>query len=404
MEKWWSGPLILVVFFGVATTFPSLAQEPPPIKVGAMFQLTGRVADYGKHGSQGAKMAEKEINERGGILGRKVEVLLAHEGNASIGVREARKFILQDQVDFLLGVDSSAVGLAVTEEAKRHRKIILFTHAATPKLTGEACHRYAFRNVNNAEMDAKAAAIVMKDKPAKRWANIGPDYEFGRGSWADFQAAMKKVKPDAEFVAEAWPKLFEPDYTSHINAILQAKPDAVWSTLWGGDLVAFIKQAKPFGFFEKVKFFVNPVGASLSVLVPLGDEMPEGLWVSTRYWFLHPDSPDNRVFVQAYRGLYGEYPDYVAMSTYSALYLLKRVIEEVGSLDTEKLVTKLEGIAYKDPEGTKVIRREDHQAIKDVVWGRTAKSDRYPFRILSDLVVVPGKQIMRPAEETGCKM
>jgi ABC-type branched-subunit amino acid transport system substrate-binding protein len=92
------------------------------------------------------------------------------------------------------------------------------------------------------------------------------------------------------------------------------------------------------------------------------------------------------------------------MSTYSALYLLKRAIEEVGSLDAEKIVAKLEGITYKDPEGTKTLRKEDHQVVKDVVWGRTAKSNHYPFRILSDMVVVPGKQIMRPPEETGCKM
>ncbi|MFQ5882327.1 MAG: ABC transporter substrate-binding protein [Candidatus Methylomirabilales bacterium] len=382
----------------------ALAQEDLPIKIGALFQLTGPAAGHGRHGSQGARMAEKEINERGGILGRKLQIFLTHEGNASIGVREVQRYILQEQVDFLMGVDSSNVALAVSEEAKKHKKIVLFTRAAIGRLIGSACHRYAFRVVNSAVMDARAAAFVMKDKPAKRWYNIGPDSEYGRGSWEAFQAAIKKVKPDVQFVGESWPKLFERDYSSHINAALQAKPDAVWSTLWGGDLVAFIKRANPFGFFEKVKFFVNPAGASLSVLVPLGKEMPQGLWVSAPYWFLYPDSSNNRVFASAYKALYGDYPDGVAMSAYSAVYLLKRVIEEVGSLDTEKIIAALEGATYTDPEGVKTIRKEDHQAIKDAVWGRTAESSKYPFRILGDLVVIPGTEVIRSVAETGCQM
>jgi branched-chain amino acid transport system substrate-binding protein len=253
-------------------------------------------------------------------------------------------------------------------------------------------------------MDARAAALVMKDKPAKRWYGIGSDSGYSRDSWETFQAALRKVKPDVMFVGEFWPRPFATDYTSTMNAVMEAEPDAVWSTLWGQELVAFIRQAKSLGFFERIKFFVNPGGASLGILGPLGAEMPVGLWVSAGYWFLHPDSVGNRVFVNAYRALYGEYPSDVSLSSYSAIHLLKRVIEEVGSLDTEKIVERLEGITYRDPEGIKTIRWEDHQVLEEVVWGRTTKSNSHPFRILDDLVVVPGKELIRPAEETRCQM
>ncbi|MFQ5848453.1 MAG: ABC transporter substrate-binding protein [Candidatus Methylomirabilales bacterium] len=398
--------LVVATLLGAGVLLPGFgwAKESRPIKIGALFQLIGPEAEYGRHGSQGARMAEKEINERGGILGRKLEVLVAHEGIAMIGVQEARRYILEDQVDFLVGVDSSRVALAVSAEAKKHRKIILFTHAPVAQLTGTACHRYAFRVVNNAVMDARAAALVMKDKPAKRWYGIGPDSEYGRGSWEAFQTAIRKVKPDASFVGASWPNLFTADYSGAIDAAMQAEPDAVWSTLWGRDLVTFIRQAQSVGFFERVKFFLNPEGASLSVLAPLGNEMPGGLWVSARSWFLSPDGVENRVFVKAYRALYGEYPADVALSSYSAILLLKRVIEEVGAVDTDKIVEKLEGITYRDPEGIKTIRREDHQVMKDAVWGRTIKSSKYPFRILDDLVVVPGKKLVGSAEEAGCQM
>ncbi|MFQ5989015.1 MAG: ABC transporter substrate-binding protein [Candidatus Methylomirabilales bacterium] len=380
------------------------AQEPASIKIGTLFQSTGSSVDYGRHGSQGARMAEKEINERGGILGRKLEVFVNNEGNTTTAIEEARRYILKNGVDFLVGVDLSTVALAVSTEAKKHRKIILFTHAGTSQLTGMSCHRYAFRLVANAVMDARAGALVMKDKPAKRWYGIGSNSDYGRDSWEAFQLAIREVRPEVQFVGEAWPDPFTSDYGPVISHAIQAKPDAVWSTLWGGDLVAFIRAANALDFFKHVKFFINPRGASLGVLVPLGDEMPGGLWVSTPYWFLHPASANNHVFVEAYRSLYGEYPGDVALSSYSAIYLLKQAIEKVGSLDTEKIITQLEGITYSDPEGLKTIRKQDHQAITDVVWGRTTKSDKYPFRILDDFAAVPGEKIMRSIEETKCQM
>jgi len=379
------------------------AQESPSIKIGTLFQMAGSEAEFGRHGSQGARMAEKEINERGGLLGRRLEVFVVHEGVPSIAAAAARRYILEEGVDFLVGADSSSVASAVSAVAKEHRTIILFTHASADQLTGWACHRYAFRIVPNAFMDARAAALVMKDRPAKRWVGIGSGSEYGRDAWVTFQAALRKVKPDVEFVGEFWPRGFTADYTSVVQAAMAAKPDGVWSALWGKELVTFVRQALPLGFFERVKFFVNPGGASLGVLGPLGDEMPAGLWVSAGYWFTYPDSVENRVFVKAYRALYGEYPADVALSSYSAVHLLKRAIEEVGSLDTERIVERLEGITYRDPEGVKTIRREDHQVVKDMIWGRTIRSARYPFRILDDLVVIPGEELVKSVQETGCR-
>lgn len=395
--------LFLTGLFWVGGCFPGFAWavDTTSMKVGVLFQLVGRAAEQGRHGSQGAKMAQKEINERGGILGRKLEVVLTHEGTAT-AVQEIRRYILENQVDFLVGVDVSIVALAVSAEAARQKRIVLFTHAPVNRLTGRSCHRYAFRLVPSAVMDARAGAIVFADKPARRWYGIVESSEYGRDSWEAFQTAIRKVKPDVVVVGESWAEPFASSYASVIEEVVRAMPDAVWSTLWGGDLVAFIREAKALNFFEQVKFFVNARGASLGVLAALGDEMPRGLWVSTPYWFLHPDSVSNQVFVKAYRSLYGEYPADVAMSSYSAIHLLKQVIEKTGSLDSDEIIQKLEGMTYRDPEGSKTIRREDHQVIHDVIWGRTAGSDEYPFRILDDILVVPGEKIMEPVEETGC--
>lgn len=371
--------------------------DKPPIKIGALYILTGRLAAYGKAGSQGLQLAADELNAKGGILGRKVQVIVAdEEGKPEVAAREARRLILDEKVDFLVGLDSSSSVLAVADVVKQHQKILVVTHAATPKLTGENWNKYVFRVNNDARMDAWGAAQLAAKLPYKRWANIGPDYEFGRVSWSDFFGKLKELKPDVENVGEAYPPLGAPDYTSHITNILRAKPEAVFSTVWGGDLVTFIRQAKGFGFFDQIKLFMDPVGASLSVLVPLGKEMPENQLLSTRYWFLHQQTDANKKFVEAYRQKFNEYPDYVAQEGYAAMNLIAAAAQKVGALDTEKLVTALEGLSFDAPEGKKTIRPEDHQVFEDLVWGYTKHTKDYPFAILDRIQVIPAKDVTYP--------
>ncbi len=416
---------------------PAASKEP--VKIGGLYILTGSLALYGKAGSQGLQMAKDEINQAGGILGRQVELQVADEqGKPDVATREAKRLVLDWKADALIGVDSSGSVLAVADAMKELQRPLLVTHAATPKLVMENWNKYVFRVTNDARMDAWAAAMLAAKMPYKRWANIGPDYEFGRVSWSDFFKKLKELKPDVENVGEAWPKLgasdftnhitallnakpeavffkklkeLKPDvenvgeawpklgasdFTNHITALLNAKPEAVFSTVWGGDLVTFIKQAKGFGFFDQVKQFVDPVGASLSVLVPLGKDAPEGMLVSARYWFLYPDTERNHKFVAAYHQRFNEYPDYVAHEGYSALYMYKAAVEKAGSTDPEKVVAALEGLSYDSPQGTKVIRAQDHQVFKDLVWGYTKHTDKYPFAILDRLTVIPQKDVTYP--------
>ena len=130
---------------------------------------------------------------------------------------------------------------------------------------------------------ANSLALYTAKKQPKltKFYNIGPDYEYGRTMWSLFQAKTKELNPKAQFIGEQWPKLATPDYTSYINAILQAKPDAVFCSLWGGDLVAFFKQAKPYGLFDKMKWVIA-TGADVSLARAMGKEMPTGI-TPTRY-------------------------------------------------------------------------------------------------------------------------
>jgi branched-chain amino acid transport system substrate-binding protein len=377
---------------------PSIAQ---PIKIGAMFVASGPMGGYGKHGGQAIQMAIDEINASGGILGRKVVAMVEDTKlNKDVALGLAKKFITQDKVEFLMGPTSSGLATALSMMARDNRKILILTQAAADELTGVDFHPYVFSTLSNAMMHSRSGARLMATKPYKRYMCIAPDYSYGHSSWDSFKGKLMELRPDVEIVGELFPKFLSKDYMEYINKINEAKPDAVWSPLWGSDAVIFIKQALPTGMFNRVKF-AFPVAGALEVLVPMGKDMPEGIYVSSRYFFNSPDSSMNRKFLKAYFDRFKEYPDYMAGETYAGVQFIKAAVERAGTTDPAKLIKAVERrpLAWETPEGWKVMRAEDHQVVEDCLWGETTSSDKYGFSLPKNYVSIQGEEIGRTAEE-----
>ena len=376
------------------------AQEKP-IKLGVMFVSSGPMGGYGKHGFQAVQLAVDEINAAGGILGRKVTALTADSKmQPPVGVGIAKKYILEDKVDFMIGPTSSGVAAALSPVITEHKMILVLTQAAADSLTGAQFNPYMFSTLSNAMMHSRAGAYFVADKPYKRWMCIGPNYNYGWDSWASFKSKLKELRPEVEFVGELWPKLTEPDYREFIKKIIDAKPDAVWSPLWGMDAVNFIKQALPTKLFENVKF-AFPDGAALETLAPLGKDMPDGIYVAARYFFLTPDSDMNRKFVKSYYDRFKEWPDYMAEETYAGVYFIKAAVERSGTTDTQKVIQAVEKepLAWETTEGWKIIRAQEHSVVEDVVWGETKYNDKYGFATLRNMQAIQAEQICRTPEE-----
>ena len=123
--------------------------------------------------------------------------------------------------------------------------------------------------------------------------------------------------------------------------------------------------------------------------------------MSSRYFFTTPESDANRKFVKSYFEKFKEYPDYMAEETYAGVYFLKAAIERAKSLDADKIVEAVERepLAWETPEGWKIMRKEDHQVVEDVVWGETTFSEKYGFAILKNIQSIQGEQIGRTDEE-----
>ena len=386
--------LALVLVFAVT----AVAEDT--IKLGGMYPLSGRAADLGITCKQGAELAVKEINDKGGVLGKKLELLSADsKANVQEAVALSNRYIQKDNVNFLFGEVSSAAVLAIGEVANQEKVIFMATVGSTDSLTKEKWNRYTFRSGTCNSQEANSLALyASKDKNLLKYYNIGPDYEYGRTMWEIFKAKISEQNPKAEYIGEQWPKLFSPDYTPYINAILAAKPDAVFCTLWGGDLVAFIKQAKPFGLFDKIKWIIA-TGADITVTKALGEEMPQGLIVDQRYYFHWPETPRNKEFVKAYMAAYNDYPSAWAVEGYDGITFLVEAMKKAGTLDTEKVVAALEGLTIDSPRGKATLRPEDHQLLCDFMVGETVFDKAYPFAIAGKPEVFPGEKVLYSIEE-----
>ncbi len=378
------------------------AAEKGPVKIGGLGSLSGVVSAWGKVTQQGLAMAVEEINGTGGILGRKVEYRMEDdESKPAEGARKARRLALEWGAHALVGINHSGVAIQVCALLPELRTILLIPCASAPSVTNEKFTRYTFRTKPNSYQLAAAGAYRLKDQPWKRWTVIGPDYSYGHESWEAFIFHLKRVRPDVEVLeVQAWPKFAAGDYQSHIAKILDARPDAVYCSLWGGDMINFIKQANQFRFFEKAAL-ATEAGLSTEIFYALGKAIPEGLWSASHgYWFEHPDTPGNREFVRRFLKQFGEYPHVTAHDTYAAIHAYRKAVEKAGTTDAEAVAAALEGLEFETPAYRAVIRKEDHQAIRDVPWGVTRATDRLPFGVhLAEIRDTPGHLIAQPVEE-----
>ncbi|MGH7428044.1 MAG: ABC transporter substrate-binding protein, partial [Candidatus Methylomirabilaceae bacterium] len=313
---------------------------------------------------------------------------------------EARRLIDEEHVAVLLGGVSSASLLAVTDVARERETVLMATIASTERATTEKFHPYIFRSGVSNSQESRSAARVAAGLPHRRWYVIAPDYEYGYNSWTIFRAHLAGLRPDVEFVGEAWPESLEHDYGAYIEAILRARPDAVYNLLYGGDLVAFMRQARGRDLIEQIPF-LNATGGDVGVLEELGSDMPEGLLSGARYYFQYPDTEANRRFVERYRVRFGSWPTPWAEMSYNGVRFLGAALARAGTRASDALVQALEGMTLELPRGPVTLRKEDHQAILGMVWGRTRRHPDFAFPVLSDLQIFGGAEITPTVDEVA---
>lgn len=381
----------------------SPVQAAEPIKFGHLYALSGGVGQvYGIPDLKGAKMAVKEINAAGGVLGRPLE-LISKDGKLSpeVSVREAKDLVLNQKVSWMQGLVSSSAAMAVSAFAKSQKVIYVITGAQSAAITGEKGHPYVFRVTTNTSVyAATVAAGVAKFWPGlKKVFIMGPDYEYGHRCKKDFMKAYKQYVPDARVVGELWPKLGTKDWTPYITKIMASDADFVYGPIWGGDIISFTKTAWDFGYFEKVKHAGQDWGNIETLRSFKKRVYPKGVLGGSHYpwWIL--DTPTSNAFVKKMKKEVGEAVGLAVATGYSTVYIMKNAIEKVGSLDTEKIIKAIEGMEFDSPVGIQQIRACDHQTLWPFWVGPIVVSDKYPWPLITNPVLLDPEKRYRTCEE-----
>ncbi|MEW6347625.1 MAG: ABC transporter substrate-binding protein [Thermodesulfobacteriota bacterium] len=382
----------------VGGIIPGLVSAQDKIRLGFVADVSGIGATFYKGQKAAVDLFIEEINASGGVLGKKLEVVVRDaQLKPDIGANMARELILSEKCDFLIGPTSSAVALAVTKVAKEFKKIVYFHTSNAEALTTTDFQPYMFQVVPNTGIEGRGIAQFMSQKPYKKYAYIGPDYAYGHDQFKSFKAEMAKLKKDAEIQEVVWVKVGETNYSPYIPTVMAKGPEAIFSSLWGGGLSTFIKQAKPYGVFGKAALCSL---FDLDMLRVTGKEMPEGLLGYARCPFYAVDNAEMKAFAKKYYDKNKEWPADWAIMAYDGLIALTEAIKKAGSTDSEKVVKALEGLKFKSLRGERFIRAEDHMANVGIYVGTTGKDPAYKdFLILKDVVEVPAEKIWLPLDE-----
>lgn len=324
---------------------------------------------------KGWLLAQEQVNAKGGVLGKQLETIFRDDNaNAGDAVRIAEELISREQVDILTGVTLSHVGLAVTDFAKQRKRFFLASGPLSDKVVWDNGNRYTYRLRAGTHALSASVAPAAAALKKKRWALIYPNYEYGQAAVASFKSELKRLQPDVEFVAEQAPPFGRLDAGPAVQALEDAKPDAIFNVLFGPDLTKFAREGKTRGLFEG-REVVSLLTGEPEYLDPLRGDAPEN-WIVTGYPYKTIDTPEHRAFIEAYQKKYDDYPRLNSVIGYSTVMALAAGIEKAGSTDTEALIKAFKGLEFNTPFGPTYFRELDNQSMMGIYVGRLAVENR----------------------------
>jgi branched-chain amino acid transport system substrate-binding protein len=323
---------------------------------------------------KGMELAVDEINAAGGVGGKKIQLITRDDnGNPGDAVRAAEELISRENVDVLTGAFLSHIGLALTDFAKQKKFFYLASEPLTDKIVWSNGNRYTFRLRPSTYMQSAMLVPEAAKLKKKRWAVVYPNYEYGQSAVATFKTLLKAAQPDVEFVAEQAPPLGKLEAGAVVQALADAKPDAIFNVLFGADLAKFVREGNTRDLF-KGREVVSLLTGEPEYLDPLKDETPNG-WIVTGYPWNAINTPEHQAFLKAYQAKFNDYPRLGSVVGYTAIKSIAAGVAKAGGTDTEKLVAAFTGLVVDTPFGKATYRAEDHQSTMGAYVGKT-KNDK----------------------------
>ena len=357
------------------------------IKIGMQSILSGPIALLGTSSRNALMIEQDRINAAGGFLGRPIEfVFRDSKGQPQEAARIARELVNSTGCELLIDAEASSASFAVQEVVRDLGNIAcIHTNSETSSLTADPKIRAptAFRVARQGVHDAVAGSIYLASyadaKKLNKWATCSPDYAYGRDTTAQYLQFFKQFKPDVEVITDAWPKLGQPDFTEVITKLIQAKPQALFTLLYAGDLSAFVNQGNIYALFSQMT--VATPNVDYPVLAAI-KSLPPGIQSATRYLETFPDTPANKEWGEAYLKRWNERPTNWSWQNSLAMHFYEQAVKKANSLDAKALAAALSGMKINSPFGADgtITMRDDHTTIGYAIgWGQTTPKE--PFII-----------------------
>ena len=386
----------------VAAVIAAPAAAQGTIKIGELNSyknFTAFLAPYKK----GMEMAVEEINSKGGVLGKKLELVIRDDGaNPGEAVRVADELVTREGVTILAGSFLSNIGLAVANYAGQKKIFYLAGEPLTDKIVWQNGNKYTFHLRPSTYMQTAMLVSAAVAAHKKRWALVYPNYEYGQSAAAAFKELMKKAQPDIEFVTEQATPLGKIDAGAVAQAIDDAKPDGIFNVLFAGDLAKFVREGTTRGIFKN-RTVVSLLTGEPEYLDPLKAEAPVG-WIVTGYPYNKINTPEYFAFLNAYETKYKTYPRMGSVVGYMLIKSLAAGITAAKSTEPDKLAAAFKGLHVASPFGAIQYRAIDHQSTMGAFVGKIAvekgKGTMTDFKYVDGASVMPPDAVvkkMRPA-------
>lgn len=347
---------------------------------------------------KGMDLAVEQINAAGGVNGKQLELIVRDDNsNPGDAVRAAQELISREKADVLTGTFLSHIGLAVADFARHRQQFFLASEPLTDKIVWADGNRYTYRLRNSTYMQVAMLIPAAVEMNKKRWAIVYPNYEYGQSAVTTFKRLLKEAQPDVEFVAEQASPLGKIDAGSVVQALADAKPEAMFNVLFATDLAKFVRAGSQRNFFDGLPV-VSMLTGEPEYLDTLGAETPEG-WVVTGYPWYAIDTPEHDAFLKAYQARFNDYPRLGTVVGYNTILSLAAGISKAGSTDTEALIKAFSGLEVDTPFGSIYYRGIDHQSTMGAYVGKLALKDgkgvMVDFRYVDGASVQPTDEQVR---------
>lgn len=396
--------------FGIPAYIPRMGEAADNIRIGLLEPYTGVYAGPAENETIGFEMAAEAWNKRGGVMGRKIELVKEDEQNdVGVAAQKARKLINQDKVVALVGTVSSGVSLSVAGVANTLGTLFMDSGGHTDDVTGKACHWNVFRTCHSTWIETHATGYALAKRFGKRWFLITPDYAYGHSLETGLKDVLARI--GGQIVGNELTPLGTTDFSSYLTKVDAAKPDVVLVLVQGDDYTNCLKQMNQFGLLKK--YAVGGPQVELEPLYGLAPEARGGYWGIEWYYKSEKTLGKNNKLAQQFVAdtlkRHGKPPTARNAFGYITLDRLAHAMSDAKSTDPVKVARAIENVHFNSIfAGSAYYRKEDHQLMWPMwvakIRPNGTPGDKYDLFDVTDINAAEAVEQTIAEKEKVCKL